>query len=155
PVLQRDEMIPLHEYVNRVRSRIAKMQELGGAGAEWVLDGGGAMTPGDAATIASALERTHPIWFDEPTGVLTTDGLAKITDESVMPIGLGRNIHDFGSFQSLLRHGHVNVVRPNLGLNSLPKIRRIAALAETHYVAVSLYHDGGPIGALAGIHLAA
>ena len=87
--------------------------------------------------------------------MLTTDGLAKITDESVMPIGLGRKIHDIATFQNLLRHGSVNVLRPSLGLNSLTKIKRMAALAETHYVAIAPYHDGGPIGTMAGIHLAA
>jgi galactonate dehydratase len=155
PALQRDAMIPLQEYVDRVRARVARMQSMGGAGAEWVLDGAAAMTPGDAATVAKALEKVHLIWFDEPTGVLTTDGLAKITDESVMPIGLGRNIHDISAFQDLLRHCTVNVLRPGLGLNSLTKIKRIAALAETHYVAVAPYHEGGPIGAMAGVHLAA
>ena len=148
-------MIPLQEYVDRVRARVAKMQSMGGADAEWVLDGAAAMTPGDAATVAKALEKVHLIWFDEPTGVLTTDGLAKITDESVMPIGLGRKIHDIPAFQNLLRQASVNVLRPSLGLNSLTKIKRIAALAETHYVAVAPYHEGGPIGAMAGVHLAA
>ncbi|MGA2870023.1 MAG: SLC13 family permease, partial [Verrucomicrobiota bacterium] len=33
-------------------------------------------------------------------------------------------------------------------------IKRMAAIAETHYVAVAPYHDGGPIGTAAGIHLA-
>jgi galactonate dehydratase len=155
PALQRDAMIPLQEYVDRVRARVAKMQSMGGAAAEWVLDGAAAMTPGDAATVAKALEKVHMIWFDEPTGVLTADGLAKITDESVMPIGLGRTIHDIPAFQSLLRQASVNVLRPGLGLNSLTKIKRIAALAETHYVAVAPYHEGGPIGAMAGVHLAA
>src|ERR1700732_3310850 len=78
----------------------------------------------------------------------TTDGLAKITEESVMPIGLGRKIHNIPAFQDLLRHGSVNVLRPGLGLNSLTKIKRIAALAETHYVAVAPYHEGGPIGVM-------
>ena len=153
PVLQRDAMIPLQEYVDRVRKRVAAMQAMGGAGAEWVLDGASGLTPGDAAMIATALEKTHLVWFDEPTAVLTTDGLAKITDESVMPIGIGRKIHDIGTFQNLLRFGSVNVVRPSLGLNSLAKIKRIAAIAETHYVAVAPYHSCGPIGTLAGIHL--
>jgi len=153
--MQRDAMIPLQEYVDRVRAQVAKMQGMGGADAEWVLDGAAAMTPGDAATVAKALEKVHMIWFDEPTAVLTTDGLAKITDESVMPIGLGRRIHEIPAFQDLLRHASVNVLRPGLGLNSLTKIKRIAALAETHYVAVAPYHEGGPIGAMAGVHLAA
>uniref|UniRef100_Q01RM3 Mandelate racemase/muconate lactonizing enzyme, C-terminal domain protein n=1 Tax=Solibacter usitatus (strain Ellin6076) TaxID=234267 RepID=Q01RM3_SOLUE len=155
PALQRDAMIPLQEYVDRVRAQVAKMQSMGGSTAEWVLDGAAAMTPGDAATVAKALERVHMIWFDEPTNVLTTDGLAKITDESVMPIGLGRKIHDIPAFQNLLRQASVNVLRPGLGLNSLTKIKRIAALAETHYVAVAPYHEGGPIGAMAGVQLAA
>jgi galactonate dehydratase len=155
PILQRDSMIPLQEYVNRVRQRIAKIQANGGDSAEWVLDGAAGLTPGDAAMVATALEKTHLMWFDEPTSVLTTDGLAKITDESVMPIGIGRKIYDIGVFQNLLRYNSVNVLRPSLGLNSLTKIKRMAAIAETHYVAVAPYHSGGPIGTVAGIHLAA
>ncbi len=153
PVLQRDAMIPLQEYVDRVRKRVAAFQAKGGADAEWVLDGAAGLTPGDAAMVATALERTHLIWFDEPTGVITTDAIAKIVDESVMPIGLGRKITDIGLFQNLLRFGSVNVLRPSLGLNSLTKIKRMAAIAETHYVAVAPYHGGGPVGTLAGIHL--
>ena len=149
----RDAMIPLRAYVDLVRKRYAEMQALAGPSGEWVLDGGGAMTPGDAASVAVALERAHPIWFDEPTGVITQDALAKIVDESVMPIGLGRNITDIAGFQSLLASGSVNIVRPDLGQNSLTKIKRIAALAETHYVGIAPFHNGGPIGSMAGIHL--
>ena len=155
PVLQRDAMIPLQEYVDRVRKRVAAFQAKGGPDADWVLDGAGGLTPGDAAMVATALERTHLIWFDEPTAVHTTDALSKIVDESVMPIGIGRKITDIGTFQNLLRFGSVNVLRPSLGLNSLTKIKRMAAIAETHYVAVAPYHGGGPIGTVAGIHLAA
>jgi galactonate dehydratase len=150
---QRDAMIPLRAYIDLVRKHVAAMQAMAGASAEWVLDGGGAMTPGDAASVAVAFERMHPIWFDEPTGVVTQDGLAKIVEESVTPIGLGRKITDIVAFQSLLTSGSVNIVRPNLGLNSLTKIKRVAAIAETHYVAMAPFHNGGPIGAMAGVHL--
>jgi len=149
----RDAMIPLRAWVDLVRKHFADMQALAGASSEWVLDGAGAMTPGDAASVAVALERSHPVWFDEPTGVITQDALAKIVDESVMPIGLGRNITDIAGFQRLLASGSVNIVRPDLGLNSLTKIKRIAALAETHYVGIAPFHNGGPIGSMAGIHL--
>jgi galactonate dehydratase len=47
----------------------------------------------------------------------------------------------------------VDVIRPSLGLNSLHKIRRMAAIAETHYIAVAPYHDGGPLATMFGIHL--
>src|SRR5947209_4693095 len=60
----RDAMIPLRAYVDRVIQHYADMQRLAGAAAEWVLDAAGAMTPGDAASVAVAIERSHPIWFD-------------------------------------------------------------------------------------------
>jgi L-alanine-DL-glutamate epimerase-like enolase superfamily enzyme len=100
------------------------------------------LTPGDASFIATALDRNHLLWLDEPTEIVTSDALAKITDETVMPVGLGRKIHDVTSFQNLLRWGSVDILRPNAGLNSIPKIRRMASVAETHYVAVGPYHDG-------------
>lgn len=150
---QRDAMIPLQAYVDVVRKHMADMQTMAGSSSEWVLDGQGTMTPGDAASVAVALERLHPIWFDEPTGVTTHDALAKIVDESVMPIGLGRTITDMAAFQGLMASGMVNIVRPDLGSNSLTKIKRIAAIAETHYTAIAPFHNGGPIGTMAGIHL--
>ena len=70
--------------------------------------------------------------------------LAKISAESVMPIGIGRHVHDIGAFQNLLRFGCVDVLRPSLGINSLAKIRRMAAVAEIHYVAIAPFHDGRP-----------
>ncbi len=155
PAPPRGSMDRLQDYVDNVRRRVTRMQAMVPGGGEWVLDGAGAMTPGDAATVANALEKNHLIWFDEPTSVLTSDGLAKIGDKSVMPIGLGRKVHDIPTFQNLLRWGAANVLRPSLGINSLAKIKRMAAIAETHYVAVAPYHGGGPIGTLAGIHLAA
>jgi galactonate dehydratase len=150
---QRDAMIPLRAYVDLVRKHMTDMRAAAGASSEWVLDGAGAMTPGDAATLAVALEPLHPIWFDEPTGVTTPDARSKIVDESVMPIGLGRAITDITGFQRLLAGGAVNIVRPDLGLNSLAKMKRVAAIAETHYTAIAPFHNGGPIGAMAGIHL--
>src|SRR4029077_2898904 len=99
---QRDPMIPLRAYIDLVRKHMTDMQTMAGASAEWIVDGGGAMTPGDAASVANALGRLHPSWFAERTGVVTQDGLAKIVEESVMPIGLGRKITDIVGFQSLL-----------------------------------------------------
>ena len=148
-------MIPLQEYVDRVRKRVTAIQAKGGPESEWVLDGAAGLTPGDAATLATALEKNFLMWFDEPTAVLTTEGSPRSRDESVMPIGAAGRSRHRPRFRTSCAASSLNVLRPGLGLNSLTKIKRIAALAETHYVAVAPYHAGGPIGALAGIHLAA
>ena len=151
----RESLSRLQAWVDSVRGSLEDFKKAAGADAEVVLDGGGSLLPGDAAVVARALERAHPIWFDEPTGVLSRDALSHIVDESTLPLGLGRKIHDPAEFQNLLRMGCVDVIRPNLGLNSLHKVRRMAAIAETHYVAVAPFHDGGPLGTMLGIQLGA
>jgi galactonate dehydratase len=155
PIPIRDSLWRMQAYVDAVRARVARVRNLAGSDLDFVLDAAGTLTPGDAALLATALEKNRLLWFDEPTTVLTNDGLARIAEESVMPIGLGRSVTDIATFQNLLRWGSVDVLRPSLGLNSISKIKRMAAIAETHYVAVAPYHDGGPIATAAGIHLAA
>ena len=55
----------------------------------------------------------------------------------------------------LLREDCVDLLRPNLAQHGLSQIRRIAAVAETYYVAVAPFHDGGPLATAAALHLAA
>jgi galactonate dehydratase len=155
PIPGRDSLWRMQSYVDAVLARIDRMRKLAGPDLDFVLDAGGTLTPGDAAFLATALERNHLMWFDEPTTVLTADGLARIADESVMPLGLGRSVTEIATFQNLLRWGSIDLLRPSLGLNSISKIRRMAAIAETHYVAVAPYHDGGPVATAAAMHLAA
>ena len=82
PALQRDAMIPLQEYVDRVRKQVGGHAGQGGRHRRM-----GARRRGrdDARRRRDGCDGSrapHPIWFDEPTGVLTTDALAKIVDEA-------------------------------------------------------------------------
>jgi galactonate dehydratase len=155
PIPSRDIMWRMQAYVDAIRKRFELLKSAAGPDTDFVLDASGTLTPGDAAFIATAFERDHMLWLDEPTEVLTNDALSRISEESVMPMGLGRHVHDVTTFQNLLRWGDVDILRPSMGMNSIPKIRRMAAVAETHYVAVGPYHNGGPIATVAAIHLAA
>jgi len=155
PVPSRDALWRMQAYVDAVRARVARMKSLAGGDMDFVLDGAGSLTPGDAAMLATAFEKDHLLWFDEPAPVLTNDALARIAGESVMPIGLGRAVTDIAVFQNLLRWGSIDLLRPSLALNSIAKIRRMAAIAEAHYVAIAPFHDGGPVATAAAVHLAA
>lgn len=155
PLPQRDAMTRIQQYVDVIRERVEHLRSRAGEDTDFVLDGASTLSPGDASAVATSLEKLHLLWFDEPIALLANDQIEKITDESVMPVGIGRNVHDPAVFSNLLRWGCVDVLRPSVGLNSARKIRRMAAVAETHYVAVAPYHNGGPIGTIAAIHLAA
>jgi galactonate dehydratase len=141
-------------YVRTVR---AQMEQLKAAAqnCDFVLDGGGTLTPGDAGSIAADLERFRLLWFDEPCAAVNLATIRKISQETVTPLGFGRTIHRASAFQDLLREEAIDVLRPSLARNGLGQIRRMAALAEVYYVAIAPHHDGGPVATAAGLHLAA
>jgi galactonate dehydratase len=131
------------------------LRAAGGANFDFVLSGGGSLSAGDAASVASALERFHLLWFDEPCRLSNLGAVRKIAAEGVTPLGFGTHLHHGGDFQDLLREEVADVLRPSLALNGITQIRRIAAVAETYYIAVAPYHNGGPVGTAAALHLAA
>ncbi|MCI0420322.1 MAG: hypothetical protein L0312_14040 [Acidobacteria bacterium] len=142
-------------FVHAARKRLDGLRGAGGDGLDFVLDGAGKLSAGDAASLAHELESFHLLWFDEPCRLSNLGTVRKIAAESVTPLGFGRHLHDAGAFQDLLREEVIDVLRPSLALNGISQIRKMAALAETYYVAVAPYHNGGPIATTAALHLAA
>lgn len=122
---------------------------------DFIVAANGLLTPGDAASVARTLEPKHPLWFDEPCTHSNIEAVRKVADETVVPLGFGAAIDDPGVFQALLREGLVDLVRPEIGIFGISGSRRVAALAETYYVAVAPRHNGGPVGTAAAIQLAA
>jgi galactonate dehydratase len=138
-------------YQEQVRELLKQV----GDGRDFVLDGRGCLTPSDAASVAATVETSHPLWFDEPCSVSHLDAPRKISAEAVTPLGFGRGVADPAVFQTLLREGLVDVVRPDISVFGITGARRIAVMAETYYVAIAPHHDGGPVATAAALHLAA
>lgn len=135
--------------------RMESLRSAGGEHVEFVLDAAGALSPGDAASLASSLEKFHLLWFNEPCTLSNLRTLQKISDESVTPLGFGRHIEEASVFQDMMRDGVVDVVRPDLLQHGISRIRQVATLAETYYTAVAPNHEGGAVATAAALHLAA
>lgn len=138
-----------------LRTRMDALRRTAPAAANFVLRGGGTLAASDAASAAASLEPFHLLWFDEPCPIANLRTIAKITEETVTPLGFGRSIREPSLYQDLLREGLADILRPDLHHEGLSRIRQIAALAETYYVAVAPSHSGGPIATAMALHLAA
>lgn len=151
--------VPLPGARNQGQAYQISVRDLAGLvrseGGDFVMEGADLLTPGDAASVATSIQALHPLWFDEPCAIRNLATIHKIADESVVPLGFGREVKTAGVFQDLLRAGVVDVVRPDLSQFGITQSRRIAAMAETYYVAVAPRHDGGPIATAAALQLAA
>jgi galactonate dehydratase len=77
PVPARDAFWRMQTYVDVIRKRFEALRAAGGVDTDYVIDGRESLTPGDASFIAKSLERSHLIWLDEPTSVLTNDALSR------------------------------------------------------------------------------
>ena len=147
--------VPVPRPAHRSRALLESLRSQAGDQADFVLDGGGALPAGEAGAVATAVERLHPLWFEEPCATASLPAVRKISGETVVPLGFGRSLHEGSAFQDLLREEAADILRPALAACGISQIRRIAALAEAYYIAVAPFHDGGPIGTAAALHLAA
>lgn len=142
-------------FVLAARKRLDTLRDAVGSGTDFVLDCGGALVPGDAASLAAAFERYHLLWLEEPCPPLSLGALKKIAAENVTPLGIGRSIQQPSAFQDLLREEAIDILRPDISLNGISRIRQMAAIAESYYTAVAPYHNGGPVASAAALQLAA
>jgi galactonate dehydratase len=123
--------------------------------ADFAFEVNAALTPGDAGTLAAGVEGMHPLWFDEPCPVSNLEAIHKIADETAVPLAFGRSISDPGTFQDLLREGLIDLLRPDILVHGITGVRRLAAMAETYYVDLAPWHNGGRIADAAVLHAAA
>jgi galactonate dehydratase len=140
-----------------IRLAVARLQAMRAAAphADFAFEADSQLTPGDAASLAAAVESMHPLWLDEPCPVTNLETIHKVADETVVPLAFGRTIADPGTFQDLLREGLVDLLRPDLLTYGITGIRRLSAMAETYYVDLAPWHKGGAIGNAAALHAAA
>ncbi len=142
------------EFVRVAAARLKAMRTSAPT-ADFAFEAHAQLTPADAASLAAQVEGMHPLWFDEPCPVSNLETIRKISEETVVPLGFGRTISDPGIFQDLLREGLVDLLRPDLLTHGISGVRRLSAMAETYYVDVAPWHQGGAIAHAAALHAAA
>lgn len=143
------------EMVRMTQRRLEALRTAGGESSDFALAGTGDLPAQEATALAEALEGFSLLWFDEACGASHLTSLRTMAGMFVTPLGFGRGIRESSGFLDLLREGVVDVIRPDLNLCGILQARRMAALAETYYVAVAPRHEGGPIATAASLHLAA
>ena len=142
-------------FYRDIRKLLEHLRDASDGQVDFVLNGGGQLTPAEATLLARELESFHLLWLDEPCGAIQNAALSGVSAETSTPIGLGRNVCDNFTFQDLLRSDAVDVIRPNILQWGVTSMRKAAALAETYYVAVAPTNSGGPIATAAALQVAA
>ena len=110
----------------------------------------------DAIKLARACEPYDLLWLEDPLPPENTDALRRVTESTTTPIATGENHYQRHHFRELLEREAVDILAPDFQkVGGLLEGRRIADMAEVHYLAVAPHNISSPIGTLASVHLCA
>jgi len=114
------------------------------------------LTPAEAVVLARGIEAFHPFFYEDPILPDNFDAMGLVAQNIHIPIATGERLHSIHEFGMLLARGAVQYVRPDVCLaGGLTHCKKIAALAEAHYVQVVPHNPLSPVSTAACLQLAA
>ncbi len=114
----------------------------------------GQMTAAGAIRVARRLEAYDPLWFEEPVPPENMAEMAKVARATSIPITTGERLTTKYDFARLIAHEAAAIFNLDIGqVGGILEAKKIAALAEAHYLQISPHVYNGPLIAAASIQL--
>jgi galactonate dehydratase len=114
------------------------------------------LTPAEAIVLARGIEEFHPFFYEDPILPDNLDAMGLVANHISIPIATGERIHTIHEFEMLLSRGAVQYIRPDVCMaGGLTHTKKIAAIAEAHYVGVVPHNPLSPVSTAACLQLAA
>jgi galactonate dehydratase len=111
--------------------------------------------PVRAQQIAEALKPARPLFLEEPLRMENVDALASLRHKVEIPIATGECLYTKFEFRELLEKQAADIIQPDICLTGgFLEMRKIAAMAEAHYVVVAP-HWGGCMANMINTHFGA
>jgi 2-dehydro-3-deoxyphosphogalactonate aldolase len=115
----------------------------------------GQMTAAGAIRLAKRLEPFDPLWFEEPVPPEIPAEMAKVARATSMPITAGERLTTKYDFARLIAHEAAAIFNLDVGqVGGILETKKIAAMAEAHYLQISPHVYCGPIIAAASVQIA-
>jgi gluconate/galactonate dehydratase len=110
----------------------------------------------DALRLAVALEHLPLLWLEDPTPPQDLESIARLSERTTTPIATGENLYRLAGFATLLQHGGVDILAPDIQkVGGLSDTRRIAEYGDVHSRPVAPHNISSPIGTAASAHVCA
>lgn len=109
-----------------------------------------------AIRLAKEIEPYHPMWLEEPIRPENTEAMAKLAEHVNIPLASGECNYTKHEFREILAARCLDIVQPDICVcGGLLEMKKIAAMAEAHYVMVAPHNPMGPIATTVNVHFAA
>ena len=142
--------------LRRACQTVEVVRDAVGEDVDILLEFHGRFSPSMALEAIRAMVPYHPGWCEEPIPAHNNESMAQVVAASPLTIATGEHIYSRFGFLDLLQRKAAHVVQPDITYSGgFLETKKIAALAEAHYVTVAPHNCDGPLKAVASIHLAA
>lgn len=145
-----------HAEVKFMSSLVEAVRESVGDGVDIAFDCHWRYNVSDAQRLAYELEPYGLLWLEDPVPPENIEAMRRVTQSTKTPISSGENYYMRYGFREVLEQEALNVIAPDLQkAGGILEGRKIADLADTHYVAMAPHCIASPVGTMASAHVAA
>ncbi len=109
-----------------------------------------------AFEMAEALKPARPLFLEEPIRMENMDALAALKHKIEIPLATGECLYTRFDFRQLLEKQAADIVQPDVCVTGgILELKKIAAIADAHYVVVAPHNPMGPLATMVNVHFAA
>lgn len=108
-----------------------------------------------AIELARAVEPYDLLWLEDPVPPENIRAIGDVQRNTRATIATGENHYFRLDFERLIVEAGLRVLAPDVQKIGLWEGRKLADLADMHYVNLTLHNISGPLGTMAGAHLSA
>jgi len=112
--------------------------------------------PWQAMQLGNALAPYDPLFFEEPIRPEHIPAWGELKRGLTVPLATGESLYNRFEFLALLSARGADIVQPDICVvGGITEMRKIAALADAHYVSVAPHNPMGPLATAVNVHFSA
>jgi len=141
---------------DRIREFFVAAREAGGPELGIAVDCHGRLNPKAAMRLCRVLEDLNLLFVEEPVPPENVEALALVQRETTIPIAAGERWATIYGVRPFLDKHAVDYLQCDLvNCGGITGMRKIAALAEAHYIGMAPHNPNGPLATVMNLHYAA
>ena len=108
-----------------------------------------------ALRLAKALEPLDLLWYEEPVHPFNLSALKQLRAETSIPIAMSERLHASTEFAEVIDTDAVDVVMVDVQwCGGVSQAKKIAAIAESRYLPITLHNCNSPLASIINAHIA-
>jgi galactonate dehydratase len=135
-------------------AKVKAVRDAVGPDVEIMIDAHGRLTPAAAVRAAEALAPFNIMFLEEPVLPTNDRALERMAKKSRIPIAVGERHYSRWAYPGLLASRTISVLQPDIiQTGGIGEARKIAAMAEMHFVSVAPHNPWSWVNTVASLHL--